>query len=233
MKKYKNVAVAGAALAIVSIVAGCGTTSGATSPTLGSNEIATTNNATTQNQSNSTSSTPATNSSVINTQVDSQKSSVSDMVHFSLASTQIQMIETAVRNYGGEAQPMKFGHGEKVYVPTQVPKGEQFLKAYSGGNPRATQYVELVFNNFNLTLQDTPPAAKPANMGMQKINVFKFSNGTTGTWYASKLGTGEADYYFMTSMGPTYIIFNSTLKSLSKIQIEQMASSMIFLGAHQ
>lgn len=65
MSKYTKLTVVGAALAIVSIVAGCGTTSGATPSTPGSNEIRTTNNVTTQNQSHSISSTPATNSSAI------------------------------------------------------------------------------------------------------------------------------------------------------------------------
>lgn len=77
MKKYTKFAAVGAALAIVSIVAGCGTTNGATSPSPVSNEIGTTNTATTQNQSNSTASTPATNSLVTNTTASDTSANVS------------------------------------------------------------------------------------------------------------------------------------------------------------
>ena len=72
MKTYTKLATAGAVLMIVSIVAGCGT-SGGSSPSPASNGIATNtttnqnttdHNVTTQNQLNSTTSTPAANSSV-------------------------------------------------------------------------------------------------------------------------------------------------------------------------
>ncbi|WDL99229.1 hypothetical protein [Alicyclobacillus sp. ALC3] len=245
MNKYKKWATGGVAVSIVGILVGCGnansTTGGsAPAPTNTSNQAVTntatntsTNlpaNASTNSVTNTTTGTNATSTdqTTSNTTRPSSTTSAS-MVHLNLTNAQIKTIETSVNRVNGNSNAMTFGNGRKVYVPNQVPQGQQFLNADSGANVVFGAYVSLDFRGFTVSLG----SQQPSQLAIRKSNSVKLSNGATGTWYVSDSTTGGTTYYFMDSMGKTYISLYSSLKTVSQAQIEQMAGSMVFLGAQQ
>jgi len=238
MKQYKKLETIGVALTIMGALAGCGTAGNGTTPATNTSTTNVTNTAATQNSAttNATTSgakittsnqtaqnTTSTNQTTSNTTQPSPTSSAG-MVHLNLTNAQIKTIETAVKKLNGNPNAMTFGNGRKVYVPNQVPQGQQFLNADYGADVVFGAYVSLYFSGFAVTLG----SQHPSRLAIRKSNSVKLSNGATGTWYVSDSTTGGTTYYFMTSIGKTYISFYSNLKTVSQAQIEQTAGSMVF-----
>ncbi|WP_258112668.1 hypothetical protein [Alicyclobacillus sp. SP_1] len=189
------------------------------------------NTSTSKNQTNNTT---TTGNNKTQSQSHSQSSySTSGMVHLNLTNAQIQTIRTAINKLRGNPNQMTFADGDvKIYVPLQVPQGQQFLKADFGASALFGAYVSLYFNGFKVRIG----GQQPSLLAIHKTNSVKLSNGATGTWYAPNsrsTGTNKLSDYFMTWIGKTHITISSNLKSVSQAQIEQMAGSMVFLGAHQ
>jgi hypothetical protein len=244
--------VSAAALALTCLtVTGCGTDGGVSSGSAPATHIkhsATTNathsshtNAVTSESVNNTSTsknqtnnTTTTGNNKTQSQSHSQSSySTSGMVHLNLTNAQIQTIRTAINKLRGNPSQMTFADGDvKIYVPQQIPQGQQFLKADFGASAIFGGCVNLHFRGFTVTIG----GQQPSLLAIHKTNSVKLSNGETGTWYVPNsrpTGTEGLDDFLMTSIGKTYITFYSNLKSVSQAQIEQMAGSMVFLGAHQ
>lgn len=66
-------------------------------------------------------------------EVKAVSSATAGMVHLNLTNAQINNIQDALKHIDtSNPVSMKFGNGGKVFVPTEIPKGEKFLGADSG-----------------------------------------------------------------------------------------------------
>lgn len=152
------------------------------------------------------------------------------MAHLNLTNAQINNIQDSLKHIdASNPASMKFGNGGKIFVPTEILKGEKFLGADSGGNVEFGTYVTLNFTGFKVMCGDKAVS----QMAIRKTSTVKLANGATGTWYVSDPAAGGTTYYLMTSNGSTYITFYSNLKTVSHDELQEMAGSMTFLGLFQ
>lgn len=75
--------------------------------------------------------------------------SSTDTAPFHLTNAQFQMIQTALQHIVvPNPASMEFTDGSKIYVPTELPLGEQFLGVNSGSNVDFGTYVNFGFSRW-------------------------------------------------------------------------------------
>lgn len=147
------------------------------------------------------------------------------MVNLNLTHTQISMIKSALEKINGNPNTLEFGNGGMVYVPAKVSRGTQLLSASAGSSKVFGTYVNLTFSQFDFALSEQ----LPSDIEKTKYSI-RLSNGSIGTWYVNKPGTGGTTYFLINKAGKTYLIYYSNLKLISSALIDKMGSQWVSLG---